>query len=178
MDVIEKRENSGSAARLEPELMAEVCRALNFDPTEFARRHAEEFTHLYLRTDKMLSHVGLEIVPYLARQINDCLSKAEYALLSYIEYAGRTQRKEGEADFSAAVARYLSARKKAGTEWIYAFEREGTKASCAGFYPQMYAMAQAMYFFALETEAFKEVAETSGPEAWPTPEQKQKTSIG
>lgn len=178
MDVIEKRENSGSAARLEPELMAEVCRALNFDPTEFARRHAEEFTHLYLRTDKMLSHVGLEIVPYLARQINDCLSKAEYALLSYIEYAGRTQRKEGEADFSAAVARYLSARRKAGTEWIYACEREETKTQCAAFYAQMYAIAHAMYFFALETETLKEVAQTDGPDTWPKPEKKQKSSIG
>ena len=166
--------------RLRPELMAEVCRALDFDPAEFARRHAEEFTRQYMRADGMLKGVGdgEEIVLYLARRVNECLSKAEYALLSYIEYAGRTRRTEGEADFSAAVARYLSARRRAGTEWIYAFEREGTKASCAGFYPQMYAMAQAMYFFALETEEFREVAETSGPEAWPAPVQKQKSSIG
>ena len=178
MDGMEKPESGRAEIRLHPELMAEVCQALNFDPADFAKRHGEEFTRLYLRTDKMLSHVGQEIVSYLARQVNECLSKAEYALLSYIEYAGRTRRTEGEADFSAAVARYLSARRRAGTEWIYAFEREETKASCAGFYPQMYAMAQAMYFFALETEEFREVAETSGPEAWPAPVQKQKSSIG
>ena len=169
MDGMEKPESGRAEIRLHPELMAEVCQALNFDPADFAKRHGEEFTRLYLRTDKMLSHVGQEIVSYLARQVNECLSKAEYALLSYIEYAGRTRRTEGEADFSAAVARYLSARRRAGTEWIYAFEREGTKASCAGFYPQMYAIAQAMYAFARETGEFKEILKTDSPDAWPNP---------
>ena len=65
--------------RLRPELMAQVCRALNFDPDEFAKRHAEEFVHLYLRVDGMLSYVGEEIVFYLAKRVNECLSKAEYA---------------------------------------------------------------------------------------------------
>lgn len=174
----DRQPEPASEARLNPELMAEVCRALNFDPAAFAKRHGEEFTHLYLRTDKMLSHVGLEIVSYLARQVNECLSKAEYALLSYIEYAGRIQRAEGESDFNQAVARYLSTRRRVGTEWIYACEREETKASCAMFYPQMYAIANAMYFFALETGELKEVAATDGPDTWPKPEYRKKFSIG
>ena len=178
MDGMEKPESGRAEIRLHPELMAEVCQALNFDPADFAKRHGEEFTRLYLRADKMLSHVGQEIVSYLARQVNECLSKAAYAMLADVVNARRTRRPVWEADFSGAVARNLLARRRAGTEWIYAFEREGTKASCAGFYPQMYAMAQAMYFFALETEEFREVAETSGPEAWPAPVQKQKSSIG
>ena len=88
----EKREPSGGAARQCPELMAEVCRVLNFDPEEFAQRHAGEFTHKYLRADGMLSHVGEEIVFYLASRVNECLTKAEYALLSYIEYTGRGEQ--------------------------------------------------------------------------------------
>ena len=156
-------------ARLGPELMAEVCRALDFDPGAFAKRHAEEFTHLYLRADGMLSHVGEEIVAYLSKRVNECLSKAEYALLSYIEYAGRGE-KVGDSDcFSHAVARYLKARKKVGGSWIYAFEGEATKAQCLALYPQMYAIAQAMYELAQETGEFKEVARTDGPEAWPNP---------
>ena len=106
--------------RLSAELMVEVCRALNFDPSEFAKRHGEEFTHLYLRLDGMLSYVGEEIVFYLAGRLNECLSKAEYALLSYIEYAGRAEKKAGTDCFSASVARYLHARKMAGTDWSYA----------------------------------------------------------
>ena len=90
--------------RLRPELMAQVCRALNFDPDEFAKRHAEEFVHLYLRVDGMLSYVGEEIVFYLAKRVNECLSKAEYALLSYIEYAGRGEKKADSDRFSDAVA--------------------------------------------------------------------------
>ncbi len=105
----------GLEARLGPELMAEVCRALNFDPAEFARRHAEEFTHQYLRLDGMLSYVGEEIVVYLAPRINECLSKAEYALLSYIEYAGREPRKEESDCFGQAVANYLKARREVGS---------------------------------------------------------------
>ena len=155
--------------RLGPELMAEVCRALNFDPAAFAQRHREEFTHQYLRTDKMLAYVGEEIVAYLARRVNECLSKAEYALLSYIEYAGRSA-KEGDDDcFGLAVANYLTARRAAGSDWIYAFEREESKRDCAKTYPQMYAIAQAMYAFALETGEFKELAKTDGPDTWPNP---------
>ena len=69
-------EKGAVEARLSPELMVEVCRALNFDPSEFAKRHGEEFTHLYLLADGMLSHVGEEIVSYLAKRVNECLSKA------------------------------------------------------------------------------------------------------
>ena len=36
-------------------------------------------------------------------------------------------------------------------------------------YPQMYAVAQAMYTFARETGEFKDVARTDGPDAWPNP---------
>ena len=155
-------------ARLGPELMAEVCKALNFDPAAFAKRHGEEFVHLYLRTDGMLAYVGEEIVAYLAKQVNECLSKAEYALLSYIEYAGR-EVKHAESDhFSQAVANYLEARRKAGSDWLYTFEKE-SKARCLETYPQMHAIAQAMYAFARETGEFKAVAKTDGPEAWPNP---------
>ena len=104
--------------RLRPELMAQVCRALNFDPDEFAQRHAGEFIHQYLRVDGMLSHVGEEIVPYLAKRVNECLSKAEYALLSYIEYAGRSPRVKENDRFSEAVAHYLRVRKKTGGGWV------------------------------------------------------------
>lgn len=159
----------GLEARLGPELMAEVCRALNFDPAEFARRHAEEFTHQYLRLDGMLSYVGEEIVVYLAPRINECLSKAEYALLSYVEYAGRSPRTEDSDCFGQAVAKYLTARRKVGSEWVYAFEKESAKARCLELYPQMYAVAQAMYIFARETGEFKDVARTDGPDAWPNP---------
>lgn len=155
--------------RLRPELAAEVCRALNFDPEEFARRHAGEFTHLYLRADGMLSYVGEEIVSYLAKRVNECLSKAEYALLSYIEYTGRQERTAGSADFNQAVSNYLRVRRQAGSDWIYAFERTSSKSECLSYYPQMYAIAQAMYAFALETEEFKEVARTDSPDAWPDP---------
>lgn len=157
---------------LHPELLAEVYRALNFDPEEFARRHAEEFTHQYLRLDGMLSHVGEEIVAYLSKRINECLCKAEYALLSYIEYAGR-----GELpveNFNEAVANYLRARRAAGDGWVYAFERDQSKAGCLALYPQMYAIAQAMYAFAKETGAFKEIAWTDGPGVWPDPKKLKK----
>lgn len=156
-------------AKLGPELMAEVCKALNFDPAAFAKRHGEEFTHLYLRLDGMLSYVGEEIVAYLAKRVNECLSKAEYALLSYIEYAGREAKDTDSDDFSQAVANYLEARRKAGSDWVYAFEGEGARNRCLDSYPQMYAIAQAMYTFAQETGEFKEIARTDGPEAWPNP---------
>lgn len=156
-------------SRLGPELMAEVCKALNFDPAEFARRHAEEFTHQYLRLDGMLSYVGEEIVAYLAKRVNECLSKAEYALLSYIEYAGRGPRIEDSDCFSQAVAHYLKIRREVGGGWIYAFEGEGAKSRCLELYPQMYAVAQGMYAFARETGEFKEVVRTDGPDAWPNP---------
>ncbi len=159
----------GLEARLGPELMAEVCRALNFDPAEFAKRHAEEFTHQYLRLDGMLSYVGEEIVAYLANRINECLSKAEYALLSYIEYAGRGPRMKESDCFGRAVARYLETRRQVGNGWIYLFEREEAKAACLEVYPQMYAIAQAMYAFVRETGDFKEVTKTDGPNAWPNP---------
>ena len=155
--------------RLRPELMLQVSRALNFDPEEFAKRHLEEFVHLYLRVDGMLSYVGEEIVSYLANRINECLSKAEYALLSYVEYAGRSPRTEDSDCFSQAVAKYLTARRKVGSEWVYAFEKESAKARCLELYPQMYAVAQAMYTFAQETGEFKDVARTDGPDAWPNP---------
>ena len=156
-------------ARLGPELMAEVCKALNFDPAAFAKRHGEEFTHLYLRADGMLNYVGEEIVAYLANRINECLSKAEYALLSYMEYAGR-ERKDQDSDlFAHAVARYLKVRRQVGSDWVYAFEGEEAKARCLSRYPQMYAIAQARDNFALESGEFKEVARTDGPEAWPNP---------
>lgn len=156
-------------AKLSPELMAEVCRALNFDPAAFAKRHAEEFVHLYLRLDGMLSYVGEEIVAYLANRINECLSKAEYALLSYMEYSGREQKDADSDLFAHAVANYLQARRKAGSDWVYAFEGEGAKARCLEVYPQMYAIAQAMYAFARETGEFKEILKTDSPDAWPNP---------
>ena len=162
-------EKGAVEARLSPELMVEVCRALNFDPSEFAKRHGEEFTHLYLRADGMLSHVGEEIVSYLAKRVNECLSKAEYALLSYIEYAGRSPRVKENDRFSEAVAHYLRVRKKTGGGWVYAFEGEGAKARCLALYPQMYAAAQAMYAFVGERGDFKEVFRTDGPNAWPNP---------
>ena len=165
----EKGAAPGREVRLEPELMAEVCRALNFDPAEFAKRHAEEFTHQYLRLDGMLSYVGEEIVAYLAKRVNECLSKAEYALLSYIEYAGREPRKEESDCFGQAVANYLKARREVGSGWVYAFEGEGAKARCLALYPQMYAAAQAMYAFVGESGDFKEVFRTDGPNVWPNP---------
>ena len=162
--------------RLRPELMAEVCRALDFDPAEFARRHAEEFTRQYMRADGMLKGVGdgEEIVLYLARRVNECLSRAEYALLSYIEYAGRSPQ-AGETDgFNDAVARYLRAREKNGVDWLYLFERESAKTPCLEVYPRMYAAAHAMYDFILETEEFKEVSWSDGPNTWPNPSKMQK----
>ena len=162
-------EKGAVEARLSPELMVEVCRALNFDPSEFAKRHGEEFTHLYLRADGMLSYVGEEIVSYLAKRVNECLSKAEYALLSYIEYAGRSPRVKDDDRFSEAVAHYLRVRKKTGGGWVYAFEGEGARDRCLAAYPQMCAVARAMYKFAQETEEFKEIAGTDGPGAWPDP---------
>lgn len=156
--------------RLRPELMAQVCRALNFDPDDFAKRHAEEFIHLYLRVDGMLSYVGEEIVYYLANRVNECLSKAEYALLSYIEYAGRGEKTELDSeDFSEAVARYLRVRQNVGDSWVYAFEGEEAKSRCVEVYPQMYVIAQAMYEFAHEIKDLKQVARTDGPDAWPNP---------
>ena len=160
---------AAQVARLRPDLAAEVYRALNFDPEEFAQRHAGEFTHLYLRADGMLSYVGEEIVSYLARRVNECLSKAEYALLSYIEYAGRLEQQTGSADFNAAVSNYLKLRRQAGSDWIYAFEREDSKHDCVKYYPQMYIIAQAMYAFALETGEFNAVTATDSPDAWPDP---------
>lgn len=163
------KQKAVTETRLAPELMLEVCRALNFDPVEFAKRHAEEFIRQYLRLDGMLSYVGEEIVIYLAPRINECLSKAEYALLSYIEYAGR-EAKHAESDgFAQAVANYLKVRRKTGSEWVYAFEGESTKARCLALYPQMYTIAQAMYAFARETGEFKEITKTDGPDAWPNP---------
>lgn len=159
----------GLEARLKPELMVEVCRALNFDPYEFARRHGEEFTRQYLRLDGMLSYVGEEILVYLAPRINECMSKAEYALLSYVEYAGRGPRTEDSDGFSQAVAEYLKVRRKVGSDWLYVYEGEDSKARCLAVYPQMYAVAQAMYAFASQTGEFKEVTRTDGPNAWPNP---------
>lgn len=155
--------------RLGSELMAEVYKALNFEPSAFAKRHGDEFIHLYLRIDGMLSYVGEEIFSYLSPQVNECLSKAEYALLSYMEYAGRTP-KIGDLDcFAQAVDRYLTARKRTGSDWLYAFEEKDAKRRCLEVYPQMYSMAQAMYAFAKETGEFKDVAMTDGPDAWPDP---------
>lgn len=77
--------------------------------------------------------------------------------------------KHAESDgFGYAVTNYLKARRKAGSDWVYAFEKE-SKARCLEGYPQMYAIAQAMYAFAQESGEFKEVAKTDGPEAWPDP---------
>jgi len=163
-----------STQRLRPELLLAVGRALNFNPAEFAQRHAEEFTRRYLRADGMLSYGGSEIVPYLAHRVNECLSKAEYSLLSYIEYAGRMEREEDGDGFSEAVLRYLTAREKIGTDWIYAFEGEDPKPRCTQFYPQMYAIAQAMYRFSQETEDLKAAAKTDGPDAWPSPKELHK----
>lgn len=155
--------------RLGSELMAEVYRALNFEPSAFAKRHGEEFTHLYLRTDGMLSYVGEEIFSYLSTQVNECLSKAEYALLSYMEYAGRTEKMGNHDRFAQAVARYLKERRQTGSDWLYAFEEQDAKRRCLEVYPQMYSIAQAMYAFAKETGEFKDVAMTDGPDAWPDP---------
>ena len=165
----EQKNMPAGEAKLSPELMAEVCRALNFDPAAFAKRHGDEFTHLYLRLDGMLSYGGDEIVAYLANRVNECLSKAEYALLSYMEYAGREEKDADSDHFAHAVANYLKARRKVGSDWVYAFEGEGAKARCLEVYPQMYAISQAMYAFAKETGEFKEIAKTDGPEAWPNP---------
>ena len=98
-----------------------------------------------------------------------CLSKAEYALLSYMEYSGREQKDASSDLFAHAVANYLKARRKVGSDWVYAFEGEGTKARCLEVYPQMYAIAQAMYAFARETGEFKEILKTDSPDAWPNP---------
>lgn len=155
--------------RLGPELMAEVYKALNFEPSTFARRHGDEFTHLYLRVDRMLSHIGGAVLSYLSTQVNECLSKAEYALLSYMEYAGRTQKMGNHDRFAQAVAHYLKARNQAGSGWLYAFEEKDAKRRCLEAYSQMYTIAQAMYAFAKETEEFKDVAMTDGPDAWPDP---------
>lgn len=155
--------------RLGSELMEEVHKALNFDPSSFAKRHADEFTHLYLRVDGMLSYVGEEIFSYLSTQVNECLSKAEYALLSYMEYAGRTQKIGSHDHFARAVAHYFKVRKQTGSGWLYAFEKKDAKKCCVETYPQMYSIAQAMYAFAKETGEFKDVAMTDGPDAWPDP---------
>lgn len=155
--------------RLHPELMVQVCRALNFDPDDFAKRHADEFIHLYLRVDGMLSYVGEEIVFYLANRVNECLSKAEYALLSYIEYAGRAEKKADSDCFSDAVARYLQIRQNVGDGWVYAFEGNESKSRCLETYPQMYVIAHAMYDFSQEIQELKQVARTDGPDAWPNP---------
>lgn len=165
------RNAPAAETRLSPELLAEVCRALNFDPAEFAKRHAEEFTRQYLRADGMLKGVGEgeEILLYLAKRVNECLSKAEYALLSYIEYTGRSPRAEEDDGFGEAVSHYLQARKRIGTDWLYLFEREQAKTPCLNAYPQMYALAHVMYDFILETEEFKEVVWTNGPNTWPDP---------
>ena len=160
-------EQQTAEARLSPELMAEVCRALNFDPAAFAQRHGEEFVHLYLRLDQMLAYVGEEIVAYLAKRVNECLSKAEYALLSYIEYAGRAEKKLESDCFSEAVAHYFQVRHRVGDGWVYAFEQEAAKAKCLEVYPQMREMAGAMYAFAQEIEELMQVAWTDGPKAWP-----------
>lgn len=155
--------------RLGSELMAEVYKALNFEPATFAKRHGDEFTHLYLRIDGMLSYVGEEIFSYLSAQVNECLSKAEYALLSYMEYAGRTQKIGDHDRFAQAATHYLEARKRTGSGWLYAFEGKDAKRRCLEAYPQMYSIAQAMYAFAKETEEFKDIAMTDGPDAWPDP---------
>lgn len=156
--------------RLGPELMAEVYKALNFEPSAFAKRHGDEFTHLYLRVDRMLSHIGGAVLSYLSTQVNECLSKAEYALLSYMEYAGRAQKVGDQDRFAQAVARYLKVRTQVGSDWLYAFERADAKRRCPETYPQMYAIAQAMFAFAKEIEEFEEVAMTDSPDAWPDPE--------
>ena len=155
--------------RLGPKLMAEVYKALNFEPSAFAKRHGSEFTHLYLRIDRMLSYTGEEIFSYLSPQVNECLSKAEYALLSYMEYAGRTQKIGAHDHFAQAVTHYLTVRTQAGSDWLYAFEEKDAKKRCLETYPQMHLIAQAMYAFAKETEEFKEIAMTDGPDAWPDP---------
>lgn len=155
--------------RLGSELMAEIYKALNFEPAAFAKRHGDEFTHLYLRVDGMLSYVGEEIFSYLSPQVNECLSKAEYALLSYMEYAGRTQKIGDHDRFAQAVAHYLRERERTGSDWLYAFEGKDAKRRCLESYRQMYFIAQAMYAFAKETGEFKDVAKTDGPDAWPDP---------
>ena len=169
MTVPERQAVPMMETRLNPELMAEVYKALNFEPSVFAKRHGDEFSHLYLRVDRMLSHIGGAVFSYLSTQVNECLSKAEYALLSYMEYAGRA-RKIGDQDrFAQAVAQYLRARAQAGSDWLYVFEQEDAKRRCPETYPQMYAIAQAMYAFAKETGEFEEVAMSDGPGAWPDP---------
>lgn len=155
--------------RLGPELMAEVYKALNFEPSTFAERHANEFTHLYLRVDRMLSHIGGAVFSYLSTQVNECLSKAEYALLSYMEYAGRAQKIGDQDRFAQAVSRYLQVRTQVGSDWLYAFERADAKRRCPETYPQMHAIARAMYTFAKEIGEFEEVAATDSPDAWPDP---------
>ena len=122
-----------------------------------------------LRADGMLSHVGEEIVFYLASRVNECLTKAEYALLSYIEYTGRGEQTACPIDFNQAVSNYLAVRRQTGSGWVYAFEGEGARDRCLAAYPQMCAVARAMYKFAQETEEFKEIAGTDGPGAWPDP---------
>ena len=50
---------------------------------------------------------------------------------------GRSPRTEDSDCFSQAVAKYLTARRKVGSEWVYAFEKESAKARCLELYPQM-----------------------------------------
>ncbi len=169
IDVSEQQSMPPVETMLGSELMAEGYKALNFEPSVFAKRHRDEFTHLYLRIDGMLSYVGEEIFSYLSTQVNECLSKAEYALLSYMEYAGRMQKTGDHDRFAQAVARYFTVRRQTGSDWLYAFEGVDAKRRCLETYPQMYSMAQAMYAFAKETEEFKAVAMTDGPDAWPDP---------
>lgn len=166
-----------SEMKLRPELMLAVCRALNFDPATFALRHAKEFTRQYLRADKMLSYAGDVIAHYLVCQVNECLSKAEYALLSYIEYAGRAEADQDERDaFNEAVARYLSVRCSIGNDWVYAFEGENPKPRCMETYPQLYTMAHAMHAFSQSMQDLKTVAQTYGPDAWPDPKRVMPTA--
>ena len=67
------------------------------------------------------------------------------------------------------MRRWPTDRKKTGGGWVYAFEGEGARDRCLAAYPQMCAVARAMYKFAQETEEFKEIAGTDGPGAWPDP---------
>ena len=52
--------------------------------------------------------MGDEIVSYLANRINECLSKAEYALLSYIEYASRGELPEDRERLTAGLERLIA----------------------------------------------------------------------
>ena len=90
-------------------------------------------------------------------------------LISKLEYAGRAEKKADSDCFSEAVARYLDTRQRVGGDWVYLFEGEGAKARCLAAYPQMHAIAQAMYAFSKEIKELKQVAKTDGPAAWPDP---------